>query len=92
MVGLGISLRSSSLLLGSLVSLQAYEVARERKLIYVVLAGQLRWDQHGIDILGEVPGGTSIPFGWPLNHRRMKYFSYTVSWILRAVDQQKLTF
>ncbi|KAI9632716.1 sulfate transporter family-domain-containing protein [Dioszegia hungarica] len=41
------------------------------------LAGQLRWDRHGIDILGEVSGGTTIPIGWPLDKRRMKYFSYT---------------
>lgn len=49
------------------------------ELMYVVLAGQLRWDRHGIDILGEVSGGTTIPIGWPLDKRRMKYFSYTVS-------------
>lgn len=44
-----------------------------------VLAGRLRWDRLGVDILGQVSGGSAIPFGWPLDKRRLKYFSYTVS-------------
>ncbi|RXK40370.1 endoplasmic reticulum protein [Tremella mesenterica] len=42
------------------------------------LTGIFRWDEAGVDILGKVKGGGGMPFGWPLDKRRMKYFNYTL--------------
>jgi hypothetical protein len=38
-----------------------------------------KWNERGVDILGKISGGAGLPFGLPLDKRRMKYFNYTVS-------------
>jgi hypothetical protein len=43
------------------------------------LTGVFKWDERGVDILGKISGGAGLPFGLPLDKRRMKYFNYTVS-------------
>ncbi|KAK8861653.1 hypothetical protein IAR55_002476 [Kwoniella newhampshirensis] len=56
-----------------------------------VLTHALRWDHQGVEVLGKIQGGSSIPFGWPLFGRTLKYFNYTlptafVSAIVGVVD------
>ncbi|WWD16428.1 hypothetical protein CI109_100854 [Kwoniella shandongensis] len=55
------------------------------------LTSALRWDKLGVEVLGTIKGGSSIPFGWPISGRTMKYFNYTlptafVSAIVGVVD------
>ncbi|GFZ42489.1 hypothetical protein JCM24511_00204 [Saitozyma sp. JCM 24511] len=55
------------------------------------LTGVFKWDERGVDILGKISGGAGLPFGLPLDKRRMKYFNYTfptafVSAVVGIVD------
>ncbi|RSH94758.1 hypothetical protein EHS25_004564 [Saitozyma podzolica] len=55
------------------------------------LTGVFKWNERGVDILGKISGGAGLPFGLPLDKRRMKYFNYTfptafVSAVVGIVD------
>ncbi|WVQ78791.1 hypothetical protein IAT38_000882 [Cryptococcus sp. DSM 104549] len=55
------------------------------------LANVLNWDARGVEVLGKVKGGASLPFGLPINSRTLKYFNFTlptafVSAVVGVVD------
>lgn len=46
--------------------------------VCTVLTNVLKWDEKGVEVLGKIKGGSSLPFGWPIYKKTMKYFNYTV--------------
>ncbi|KIR25137.1 endoplasmic reticulum protein [Cryptococcus deuterogattii LA55] len=56
-----------------------------------ILTNVLKWDEKGVEVLGKIKGGSSLPFGWPIYKKTMKYFNYTlptafVSAVVGVVD------
>ncbi|KAE8539601.1 hypothetical protein D1P53_003535 [Cryptococcus gattii VGV] len=56
-----------------------------------ILTNVLKWDERGVEVLGKIKGGSSLPFGWPIYKKTMKYFNYTlptafVSAVVGVVD------
>lgn len=47
--------------------------------LWTVLTNVLEWDEKGVEVLGKIKGGSSLPFGWPIYKKTMKYFNFTVS-------------
>ncbi|OWT39498.1 endoplasmic reticulum protein [Cryptococcus neoformans Bt1] len=56
-----------------------------------ILTNVLEWDEKGVEVLGKIKGGSSLPFGWPIYKKTMKYFNFTlptafVSAVVGVVD------
>ncbi|WVN84882.1 uncharacterized protein L203_100018 [Cryptococcus depauperatus CBS 7841] len=42
------------------------------------LTALLDWDAKGVEVLGEIKGGSELPFGWPIFKRTVKHFNTTL--------------
>lgn len=49
------------------------------------MTGYFRWDKQGVEVLGKVAAGEGMPFGWPVDKRRLKYLKATVSRLIGPV-------
>ncbi|TYJ55804.1 hypothetical protein B9479_003456 [Cryptococcus floricola] len=56
-----------------------------------ILTEALGWNNLGVEVLGKIKGGSSLPFGWPIYSRTIQYFNFTlptafVSAVVGVVD------